>query len=66
MVLVGTGSVSATGMQAIKQMGGTTIAQYQATAENFDSDSVDLVVPLDAIAATLVSLVKDEHEQLGT
>lgn len=67
VVLTGTGKDAAMGIRAIKQMGGTTIAQDQATSEYFgmpsaaiDTGNVDLVVPLNKIAATLVSLVKDE------
>ena len=64
VVLTGTGSDGTMGVQAIKKMGGTVIAQDEATAEFFGmpgaaihSGSVDFVLPLDEIAAALVILV---------
>jgi two-component system chemotaxis response regulator CheB len=64
VVLTGTGSDGAMGVQAIKKMGGTVIAQDEATAEFFGmpsaairSGSVDFVLPLDEIATALVTLV---------
>ena len=64
VVLTGTGSDGAMGVQAIKKMGGTVIAQDEATAEFFGmpsaairSGSVDFVLPLDEIAPALVTLV---------
>ena len=69
VVLTGTGSDGAMGVQAIKEMGGTTIAQNQETSEVFTmpqaaiaSGSIDRVVPLDEIAYTLVNLVKSKNE----
>lgn len=64
VVLTGTGSDGAMGVQAIKKMGGTVIAQDEATADFFGmpsaaihSGSVDFVLPLDEIPAALVTLV---------
>ncbi len=64
VVLTGTGSDGAMGVQAIKKMGGIVIAQDETTAEFFGmpsaairSGSVDFVLPLDEIAPALVTLV---------
>ncbi len=64
VVLTGTGSDGAIGVQAIKQMGGIAIAQDRATSEFFampeaaiNTGAVDWVVPLNEIADTLVRLV---------
>jgi two-component system chemotaxis response regulator CheB len=70
VVLTGTGSDGAMGVKAIKKMGGTVIAQDEATAEFFgmpsaaiQSGSVDFVLPLDEISTALVTLViKGEAE----
>lgn len=70
VVLTGTGSDGAMGVQAIKKMGGMVIAQDEDTAEFFgmphaaiQSGSVDFVLPLDEIPAALVTLViKGEAE----
>jgi len=64
IVLTGTGRDGATGLQAVKEMGGRTIAQDQATAESFgmpsaaiDTGTVDQILPLDEIAPALVNLL---------
>jgi two-component system chemotaxis response regulator CheB len=70
VVLTGTGSDGAMGVQAIKKMGGTVIAQDEGSAEFFgmpraaiQSGSVDFVLPLDEIPTALVTLViKGEAE----
>jgi len=70
VVLTGTGSDGAMGVQAIKKMGGTVIAQDEGSAEFFGmpsaaihSGSVDFVLPLDEIPNALVTLViKGEAE----
>lgn len=70
VVLTGKGVDAAMGVQAIKKMGGKVIAQDQTTSEYFDmpqaaikTGSVDWVVALDKIAATLIGLLKigDQH-----
>jgi len=67
VVLTGTGSDGATGVRAIKKMGGTVIAQDEGTSEFFGMPSaaihtgdVDLVMPLGDMASTLTTLVKGE------
>lgn len=64
VVLTGTGSDGTTGVQAIKKMGGTVLAQDEATSEFFgmpnaaiNTGSVDFVLPLGEIPAALVTLV---------
>ena len=53
------------GVSAIKKMGGTVIAQDEASSEFFGmpgatiaTGNVDFVLPLEQIAATLIELVK--------
>jgi two-component system, chemotaxis family, protein-glutamate methylesterase/glutaminase len=64
VVLTGTGTDGTMGVQAIKKMGGTVIAQDEATAEFFgmpgaaiQTRNVDFVLPLGEIASALVLLV---------
>ncbi|MGH8070337.1 MAG: chemotaxis protein CheB [Candidatus Entotheonellia bacterium] len=64
VVLTGTGRDGAMGIQAIKKMSGTVIAQDEHTSEFFgmpgaaiQSGSVDFILPLDEIAAALATLV---------
>jgi len=63
VVLSGSGMDGAAGATAVKALGGTVIAQDEATAMFFgmpqaaiESGAVDYVLPLDDIAAQLVSL----------
>ena len=63
-MLTGTGSDGSLGVKAVKQMGGTVIAQDEATSEFFgmphaaiETESVHYVLPLSEIAATLRALV---------
>jgi two-component system chemotaxis response regulator CheB len=72
VVLTGTGGDGATGVRAIKKMGGRVIAQNGATSDFFgmpgaaiNTGQVDYVLPLEDIAAALVRLVqhKETHEQ---
>jgi two-component system chemotaxis response regulator CheB len=64
VVLTGTGSDGAMGSQAIKKMGGTVIAQDEASSEFFGmpgsailSGSVDFILPLKEISIALLSLI---------
>ncbi len=64
VVLTGTGSDGSMGIQAIKKMGGTVICQDIDTAEftgmplaALQTKCVDFTLPLDEIAAALVTLV---------
>jgi len=64
IVLTGTGHDGATGVTAIKQRGGTVVAQDEASSEFFGMPSsaiktgaVDMVLPLDEIAPKLVALL---------
>lgn len=64
VVLTGTGSDGARGLQAIKKMGGTVIAQDEGTSEFFGMPSaaintgdVDFVLPLNDIASALTTLI---------
>ncbi len=64
VVLTGTGSDGAMGVEAVKKMGGTVIVQEEQTAEfsgmpssAIQTGAVDFVLPLPDIAAALVALV---------
>lgn len=68
IVLTGGAGDGAIGVEVIKQQGGTVIAQDEATSECFSMPKsaikmgcVDFVLPLDAIAATLIGLVTVEE-----
>jgi two-component system chemotaxis response regulator CheB len=65
VVLTGMDSDGAAGVQAIKAMGGTVIAQDEASCEFFGmpgaaikTGSVDFILPLEAIAPMLIRLVQ--------
>jgi two-component system, chemotaxis family, protein-glutamate methylesterase/glutaminase len=64
VVLTGTGSDGAMGVQAIKKMGGTVIVQDEKTSEFFgmpaaaiQTGDADFILPLDEIASALITLV---------
>ncbi len=64
VVLTGTGSDGAMGVQAIKKMGGTVIAQDEKSAEfsgmpvaAIHTGNVDFILPLDEIPSALATLV---------
>ena len=64
VMLTGTGSDGATGVQAIKKMGGTVIAQDEGTSEFFgmpgaaiQTGVVDFVLPLKEIGPALMQLI---------
>ncbi|MFP5272964.1 chemotaxis protein CheB [Coleofasciculus sp.] len=70
VVLSGTGSDGALGVKAIHKMGGKVIAQDEDSCEFFEMPSaaiqtgaVDFVVPMNAIASTLIRLVMTESEE---
>ncbi|ODH01274.1 chemotaxis protein [Nostoc sp. KVJ20] len=67
IVLTGTGSDGAMGVEAIKKMGGTIIVQDAKTAEfsgmpsaAIQTGKVDFILPLDEISTTLMTLVMGE------
>lgn len=71
VVLTGSGHDGAAGIQAIKKMGGTVIAQDKETSEFFgmpeaaiQTGCVDFVLPLPAIAPALILLVIEGVKQL--
>lgn len=64
VVLTGRDGDGAVGVEVIKQQGGTVVAQDEATSKCFSmpksaiaTGSVDFVLPLNAIATTLMNLV---------
>lgn len=67
VVLTGMGRDGAMGIQAVKATGGVTIVQDRATAQfasmpnaAIQTQSVDLILPIEKIAATLIKLVTGE------
>ncbi|NEP03273.1 MAG: hypothetical protein F6K58_32475 [Symploca sp. SIO2E9] len=65
VVLTGTGSDGVMGVQAIEKMGGTVIAQDEATADYFGmpgaaikSGAVDFILPISEVASALITLVR--------
>jgi two-component system, chemotaxis family, protein-glutamate methylesterase/glutaminase len=71
VVLTGSGQDGATGIQAVKQQGGLTIAQDPETAEfsgmptaAVQTHAVDWIVPLNQIAATLTDLINGKGDKV--
>ncbi|MEH1816103.1 MAG: chemotaxis protein CheB [Nostoc sp.] len=69
LVLTGTGSDGAMGVEAIKKMGGTVIVQDVKTADfagmpsaAINTGNVDFILPLDEISTALVTLVMGESD----
>ncbi|MBX6312996.1 MAG: chemotaxis protein CheB [Isosphaeraceae bacterium] len=69
VVLTGSGQDGARGIQAIKRMGGTTIAQDRATSAYFGmpgaairTGCIDYVLPLDEIPRKLLALIRSEGD----
>ncbi|BAZ33126.1 CheB methylesterase [Cylindrospermum sp. NIES-4074] len=73
VVLTGTGSDGAMGVEAIKKMGGTVIVQNEKTAEftgmplaAIQTGNADFILPLEEISPTLVNLVMgNSREECG-
>ena len=71
VVLTGAGSDGSMGVQAIKKMQGTVIAQDKQTSEFFgmpgaaiQTGSADFVLPLDEIAPVLITLVSADEQTM--
>jgi two-component system, chemotaxis family, protein-glutamate methylesterase/glutaminase len=71
VILTGSGADGATGLRAIKEQGGTTIAQDPQTAEYGSmpahacaASCVDFKLPLDTIGPAIVSLVLGDNARL--
>jgi len=70
VILSGSGRDGAMGIKAIKEKGGTTIAQDQATSEHWvmpqaaiETGMVDFVLPIQDIAPAIVELVMGPKEK---
>ncbi|MBD1925865.1 chemotaxis protein CheB [Trichocoleus sp. FACHB-90] len=68
VILTGKGFDGASGIKAIKKMGGKTIAQDQTSSDSFgmpenaiDTGCIDWILPLDKIATTLLNLMMDSR-----
>ncbi len=69
VILTGTGKDGSMGIKAIKEKGGTTIAQDEKTSEHFGmpqaaiaTGTVDFVLPLQDIAPAIIALISGEQE----
>lgn len=70
VVLTGSGSDGAMGVTAVKKVGGTVIAQDEATSDFFGmpggairTGSVDFVLPLEEISSMITSLVTGDVDE---
>lgn len=68
VILTGKGCDGASGIKAIKKMGGKAIAQDQASSNSFgmpgnaiDTGCIDWILPLNEIATTLLNLMMDSR-----
>ena len=68
VVLSGTGRDGKDGVRAVKEAGGVTLAQDEASAQHFGmpqaaigTGMVDFVLPLEEVAAKLLELTQPEH-----
>jgi two-component system chemotaxis response regulator CheB len=70
IILTGSGQDGSMGIKAIKETGGTTIAQDEATSEYgsmpqsaISTGMVDLVLPIQEIAPAIIALTREVHEE---
>jgi two-component system chemotaxis response regulator CheB len=70
VILTGTGIDGSLGIKAIKERGGTTIAQDKRTSEYFGmpqaaiaTGAVDFILPLQDIAHAIITLVRRDQEE---
>ncbi len=69
VILTGTGRDGSMGIKAIKERGGTTIAQDEATSEHFgmpqaaiSTGAIDFILPLQDIPPAITALISGEQE----
>ncbi len=69
VILTGTGKDGSMGIKAIKERGGTTIAQDEATSEHFgmpqaaiSTGAIDFILPLQDISPAITALISGEQE----
>jgi two-component system chemotaxis response regulator CheB len=70
IILSGTGRDGAMGIKAIKEKGGTTIAQDEPTSEHWGmpqaaiaTGMVDFVLPIQEIAPAIIALIREETKR---
>lgn len=70
IILTGTGIDGSMGIKAIKERGGTTIAQDENTSEHFGmpkaaiaTGAVDFILPLQDIAQAIITLFRRDQEE---
>lgn len=71
VILTGTGRDGAMGIKAIKEAGGTTIVQDEATSEHFgtprasiDTGMVDFILPVPDIPKVIIRLIKGAENMM--